>query len=85
MSALTRFWFEFQSSPRPSALNLGCGVTAYNYEDALGLLKEHVFQNAACPGIIRYTTDVDITALDAKHVLPNMGLVTTRGIWFPIL
>ena len=38
---LKRFWFDFDlsgvSSP-PLGIGLGCGITAYSYEDAVGLL-----------------------------------------------
>jgi hypothetical protein len=27
--------------------------------------------------------DVDVSQLDAGHVLPNMGDPTLRGVWFP--
>jgi hypothetical protein len=27
--------------------------------------------------------DVDLSSLEQKHVLPNLGDVTARGIWFP--
>jgi hypothetical protein len=29
--------------------------------------------------------DVDVASLDAKHVLPNIGPVVVRGVWFPAL
>ena len=31
-----------------------------------------------------YKEDIDVRALDPNHVLPNIGNVTSRGIWFPL-
>jgi hypothetical protein len=80
---LQRFWFTFEEFPESTPLNLGCGVTAYEYEDALALLREHVFRISAMPKIAKCIEDVDVRGLDQSHVVPNMGLVTDRGIWFP--
>jgi hypothetical protein len=80
---LKRYWFKFTTLP-PSPLNLGCGVTAYNYDDALALLKEQVFADRdPIPGITSFVEDVDISSLDEKHVRSNMGVPVKRGIWFP--
>ena len=64
-------------------LNLGCGVTAYDYDDAIALLQERVFTEEAMPNITDFTEDVNVSTLDANHILPNIGLVIDRGIWFP--
>jgi len=47
MDLLKRFWFEFDISEDDlrryssySGLGLGCGVTAYSYEDALVVLRD---------------------------------------------
>ena len=64
-------------------LNLGSGVTAYDYDDAIALLKERVFTKETMPKITDFIQDVDVSTLDANHVLPNLGLVIERGIWFP--
>jgi hypothetical protein len=79
---LRRFWFSFQNLPPFSILAVGCGVTAYSHDDAVHILKERVFSQAlpACSVI----EDVDIHTLDENHVLPNMGQVTQRGVWFPL-
>jgi hypothetical protein len=46
MTLLRRYWFEFEPIPRPNPLNLGCGVTAYGYEDAITLMTELVFNQS---------------------------------------
>jgi hypothetical protein len=83
-----RFWIEFES-PRlgehghPAIKMAGCGVTASDLEDALSLLKQHVFPTGL-PSIGGLVEDVDVSTLDQGHVLPNMGNVLVRGIWFPV-
>jgi hypothetical protein len=84
MKRLIRYWFRFQPHPLPRALNLGCGVTADGYDDALTLLREKVFKDAVLPGILEVKEDIDISVLDHKHVRPNMDNPTIRGVWFPI-
>jgi hypothetical protein len=83
MGLLRRYWFAFKAFPHPTALNLGCGVTAYSYEDALHLLRERVFPASDLPEIVDFKVDVDVTRLDSNHVVPNLGLVVDRGVWFP--
>ena len=82
LARLHRFWFSFEGLPPFSVLNVGCGVTAYTYDDALQILKGRVFKQSlpACSVI----TDIDVSTLDENHVRPNMGVVTQRGVWFPL-
>ena len=84
MKQLRRYWFTFEKSSNPTPLNLGCGVTAFDYEDALSLLRERVFIKEPLPTIIHHIGDIDVSTLEKNHVFPNMGLVTDRGIWFPL-
>ena len=80
---LRRFWFKF--SPMPfNALNVGCGVTARDKNDAIKLVRELVFADQHMPGILEIIEDVDVSALDSKHVRPNMGTCSGRGIWYPV-
>lgn len=81
---LPRFWIEFQAGVEPPAgCRLGCGVTAFSREDALALVREHVHEGNPLPAISRVLENVDVSTLDQNHVIPNMGDVTRRGIWFP--
>lgn len=83
MILLKRYWFAFQRFNKPTPLNFGCGVTARDYDDAIWLMQERIFKGNELPRIVECREDVDVSALDARHVLPNIGLVTVRGIWFP--
>jgi hypothetical protein len=81
--SLRRYWFTFETLPYPSPLNLGCGITATSYDDAIGLMRQAMFGGGEGPAIRSCIEDVDVSTLDPKHVRPNMGLVVVRGIWFP--
>ena len=83
MSELRRFWFRFERLLTPTAVNLGCGVTAYSREDAITLLRERVFGANGPPPLIEAIENVTIAALDVNHVLPNLGNLECRGVWFP--
>jgi hypothetical protein len=84
---LHRYWFEF-GGPRhtlPPGGRLGCGVTAVDRADAEHLLVDGPFRGKPLPPVERMIEDVDVGELDAGHVLPNIGDVTQRGVWFPRL
>lgn len=83
MTQLKRYWFQFESPGSPGALNLGCGVTAYDYDDAISVLRTSIFRNREMPTITDYKENVDISTLDPKHILPNIGSVLVRGVWWP--
>jgi hypothetical protein len=78
-SLLRRFWFE-------TANKLGCagiGVTAYSREDAERLIQaEETLKHYELVSVI---DDVDIRSLDQNHIVPNIGPVNFRGIWYPNL
>lgn len=82
---LRRYWFTFVKSNSPSALNIGCGVTAYDEHDARRMLEDKVFPLYGFRDISNITQDVDIGSLDEGHVRPNMGVPSNRGVWFPNL
>ena len=76
---LRRFWFRIagdKSSP------LGYGVTAWTQEDAISILQTEVFDGGQIPSH-DVQEDIDVSRLDAGHVIPNMKSVAWRGIWFP--
>jgi hypothetical protein len=85
MNILIRFWFKFEhSSALPLSFKLGCGVTAYSYDDALILLREKVFQRNEEIVIVECIENIDLTHLDPNHILPNILPPNFRGIWYPL-
>lgn len=82
MAALRRFWIRLADDELPVGFRLGCGVTAYNRDDAFALLLKFWSAKHSGPVITDVSEDVDLTTLDEKHVLPNIGDVTRRGVWF---
>ena len=83
MMELTRYWITFQPTTKPTFLHLGCGVTALGKSDALTLLESALGKEL--PPIEQIIENVDVQTLDAGHVIPNMGVPTERGVWFPML
>lgn len=84
---MIRYWIKFNFenyASIPSGTRMGCGVTALNYEDALKLINDKLFGNKPMAPIEQLIEDIDISTLDANHILPNIGLPTRRGIWFPV-
>jgi hypothetical protein len=84
MVKLRRFWFKFETLNEPTPLNLGCGVTAFNREDAQILVNLRVFKNQEVPEVQQIIDDVDFEMLDQRHVAPNIGDMFVRGVWFPL-
>lgn len=88
MKNLTRYWFTFQAKEDPndlSILNAGCGITAYDLDDAKHFLVEVVFPVYGRREIASVQEDVDVSQLDSNHIRPNMGIPSNRGVWFPLI
>jgi hypothetical protein len=83
MIPLHRYWIRFQKADHPTWWNLGCGVTAYTRDDAIGLAQRLVSVESTMPEIADIVEDVNVQDLDQNHVVPNMGDVARRGIWYP--
>lgn len=83
---LHRYWIELNQTfeeHAPGAL-LGIGVTAYTEQDALNLVQKYLFPGERIPSVKCIREDIRIPDLDQNHVIPNMGVVSRRGIWFPL-
>jgi hypothetical protein len=80
---LKRYWFKFVNLPKFDAMTLGCGVTAYDYDDAISLMRQTVFAEKEMPTIGDVVENVDIRTLDQGNVVPNMEAPVWRGVWFP--
>ena len=84
---LTTYWFVTFPESRLGPKNFG--VTAYSKEDA----KQLIIETVNCYGLRPYIDnlndetevieDIDIRTLDQGHVMPNMGDITFRGVWYP--
>ncbi len=72
---LTRYWFAVLGL-------LGFGVTAYSIDDARFLLEAEGYSIDRSADV---TVNVDVSTLDPKHILPNVGPSSFRGVWFPCL
>lgn len=81
--ALETYWFSFPKDPH---LPMGIGVTAYSESDANMLLCVHGIDEwfvgakevSVCKG-------VRIQDLDQGHVVPNIGPMQFRGVWYPCM
>ena len=80
---LNRYWFIFKCPPDCHPLNMGCGVTAYNYDDAITIIDKEIFSVCQSLEVDYCKKDIDISSLDKNHIIPNMEPVVWRGIWFP--
>ena len=86
-ASLRRFWIEF--APDPGSLaTTRFGVTAIDLADALALIERwrggvtpHSMRPFGAP--VNVVEDVDVSTLDAGHVLPNMLPPHWRGVWYP--
>ena len=78
---LDTFWITFPDDP---ILPSGVGITAYSEEDALSLLAEQGldrwFDTAATFSIVKGVRPED---LHPTHILPNIGPMQFRGVWYP--
>jgi hypothetical protein len=78
MMQLRRYWFILDGLGAPTALNLGCGVTACSHDDAVRVLMEKGILGEGVT-LRDSVEDVDVSTLDRGHVLPNMGSVLVRA------
>jgi hypothetical protein len=88
MIKLTRYWFEFDidviEEGLPPGIAMGCGLTAFSYEDALFILQNNIFIGKQIPPLKRYIEDIEISTLEPGHVLPNIIMPSFhRGVWYP--
>jgi hypothetical protein len=76
--SLLRTWTK-----KVAGLSPRFGVTAIDVDDALGLIGR--LDPAPLPSVARVVEDIDVSTLDAGHVLPNTGPPNRRRVWFPNL
>ena len=63
----------------------GFGVTAWSVEDAIQLIKSHGFEVSDNLDEMQIRENVTFAYLDQNHVVPNMGPMVMRGVWYPRL
>jgi hypothetical protein len=73
---LRPYWF-------PILGHLGIGVTAATKAEAIELASAAAARLAWPLDPANIVEDVAVRDLDQRHVVPNMGVVTWRGVWFP--
>ena len=81
---LTRYWFEFVRGGQATALSLGCGITAYNLDDARRMLRQEIFPLYGDRAVARVIEGVEIASLDETGVRRRLGNPAVRGVWFPV-
>lgn len=98
MATPTRFWIEFddtRETPEPGVVVIddsraarlagGCGVTAWDLDDALDLIAAAFadWSDEPLPPVLRVIPDIDVGKLP-KHVADHgLGVVVWRGVWHP--
>ena len=81
--ALETFWISF---PQDQNLAFGIGVTAYSEEDALALIKKQGVDKWFLDAReIKIAHGVRIEDLDQRNVVPNIGPLQLRGVWYPCM
>lgn len=84
---MNRYWFEFEFDSAfnlPPGIAIGCGITAFDYNDALKILDDRIFNAMKRPLFKRVVENIDVSTLDQGHVIPNMKPPVYRGVWFPL-
>ena len=80
-SKLDTYWISFQ---KDSNLPFGIGVTALSEEDAFALIRDQGidawFEGAKEVLVVK---GVRIHDLDQSNVVPNIGPMQLRGVWYP--
>jgi hypothetical protein len=64
-------------------LRAGCGVTGYDQADCEQVIQHDLLSDEPLPPIVKVVPDVNVQDLDPGHVLPNIGVVVWRGVWWP--
>ncbi|MBI1867945.1 MAG: hypothetical protein HYS06_06585 [Methylocystis sp.] len=81
---LRRYWFQLEELSPPDLLNRGCGITAYDIEDASVILRNIVFSIYKPRDVLAVVEDIDISTLDEGRVRKGIGDPSVYGVWFPL-
>lgn len=80
---LTTFWIRSPCSHAP----LGFRVTARSLKDALQIIRAFGYGDflPADGHALEVIEPVTMCVLDQHHVVPNMGPIHVRGLWYPFV
>lgn len=78
-SPLISFWIIPPEKNGP----LGFGVTAFSLTDALGIISKFGYDLPDDVNQLQVIEDVKVSELDHKKVVPRMGPIAVRGLWYP--
>jgi hypothetical protein len=97
-SLLRRYWFEFDLPPEPDEreagrtiddrpvayLRNGVGITGYDEDDCLQLLRDQVFRGEPLPAVRQVIQDIDVRTIPPWfHTHNQVGVPVWRGVWAP--
>ena len=86
---LKRYWFIIYPHDRFGPRNIG--ATASSKSEAISLIIDSLTKINLTERLVNLNNNtesienIDIRLLDQNHVVPNMGVVTWKGVWFPNL
>lgn len=80
-SWLTSYWIV---SPNPHG-PIGFGVTAFNLDEAVRMIRSEGFGDYLPDDLnqLRVLENATINDLDKNNVVPYMGPMVMRGLWYP--
>jgi predicted small metal-binding protein len=70
--------------PRPTAINLGCGVTAHSKEDVMRLLNDHVYSEHGPLAIVSCIEDATMDQIEQNHARPTALSGHTGSLGDPV-
>ena len=76
---LIPFWIEPPGKDGPR----GFGVTAFSLADALRIIEDAGYSLPQDKNSLHIKEGVKVSDLDQSHIVPNMGPIVVRGIWYP--
>ena len=66
------------------SFSVGCGVSGYDEEDCLDLVRTEIFDGRPLPEVRKRVPDIDVSSLP-DHLQAYLGNPAARGVWFPPL
>ncbi|MCL6416650.1 hypothetical protein MIB92_13400 [Aestuariirhabdus sp. Z084] len=73
---LQPYWF-------PLDQGIGIGITAYSEGEAISLAEECLKKYYPNQELGKPIIGLSVNELDQGHVIPNMGPINLKGVWFP--